>query len=230
MDIHGLQKLTLLDYPGRTACTVFLGGCNFRCPFCHNFDLAARPMAPLMTEQELLTFLEKRKGLLDGVAITGGEPLMRPDLAELLRKIKAMGYAVKLDTNGSFPARLKSLVGEGLVDYVAMDVKNAPARYGETVGFLKWELDPIRESIAFLKSGAVDYEFRTTVVEGLHSEAEMAELADWLVGAERYFLQRFRPCEQVPSDALKAPSTAQMKAYLNLVKEKIPNAELRGVD
>ena len=230
MQIHGLQKLTLLDFPGRTACTVFLGGCNFRCPFCHNFELASRPLAPLMTEQELLDYLQKRKGLLDGVAITGGEPLLRPDLAELLRKIKALGYAVKLDTNGSFPARLKELVGEGLVDYVAMDVKNAPDRYGETAGFPKLELDPIRESIEFLKNGAVESEFRTTVVEGLHTEAEIAEIADWLKGAKRYFLQRFRPSEQVPSETLTAPSTAQMKAYLKIVQEKIPHAELRGVD
>lgn len=230
MDIHGLQKLTLLDYPGRTACTVFLGGCNFRCPFCHNFELASRPLAPLMTEEELLSFLQKRKGLLDGVAITGGEPLLRPDLPELLRKIKGLGYAVKVDTNGTFPARLKAMVEEGLVDYVAMDVKNAPSRYGETAGFPKLELDPIRESIEFLKSGAVESEFRTTVVEGLHTKAEIAEIADWLQGAERYFLQRFRPSEQVPSETLTAPSTAQMKEYLAIVQEKIPNAELRGVD
>ncbi len=183
-----------------------------------------------MSEHELLDFLKKRSGLLDGVAITGGEPLLRPDLADLLREIKALGYAVKLDTNGSFPARLKALVGEGLVDYVAMDVKNAPDRYGETAGFPKLELDPIRESIEFLKSGAVESEFRTTVVEGLHTEVEIAAIADWLTGAKRYFLQRFRPSEQVPSETLTAPSTARMKQYLKIVRERIPDAELRGVD
>ncbi len=183
-----------------------------------------------MSVQELLAFLEKRRGLLDGVAITGGEPLLRPDLADFLRKIKDLGYAVKLDTNGSFPARLKALVEEGLVDYVAMDVKNAPARYGETAGFPKLELDPICESVAFLKSGAVESEFRTTVVQGLHTEAEIEALADWLIGAKRYYLQRFRASEQVPNPALTAPSTAQMKQYLKIVQKKIPHAELRGVD
>ena len=149
-----------------------------------------------------MAFLQKRKGLLDGVAITGGEPLMRRELPELLRKIKALGYAVKLDTNGSFPARLKALVEEGLVDYVAMDVKNAPARYGETVGFLKLELDAIRESIEFLKSGAVDYEFRTTVIEQYHSEKEIYAIAEWIQGAKRWFCSSLNPRSGFPTENL----------------------------
>lgn len=229
MTIEGLQKLTLLDYPGRTACTVFLGGCNFRCPFCHNFDLVARPSAPLMDSEGLLAFLRSRKKLLDGVAITGGEPLLRRELPELLREIKALGYPIKLDTNGSFPGRLKALVEEGLVDYVAMDVKNAPERYGETAGFPKLDLEPIRESAAFLLTGAVDYEFRTTVVEQLHGPAEMEGISEWLAGTQRYFLQWFRPSEQVPNAALTAPSAATMEEYLKIVRKKIPAAELRGL-
>lgn len=229
MTIEGLQKLTLLDFPGKTACTVFLGGCNFRCPFCHNFDLASRRSAPLMGEDEFLAFLEQRKGLLDGVAITGGEPLLRPELPELLRKIKELGYPIKLDTNGSFPDRLRGLVEEGLVDYVAMDVKNAPEHYGETVGFQKLSLDPIKKSAAYLLSGAVEYEFRTTVVKELHRLEDMQAIAEWLRGAKRYFLQQFKQSAQVPNDTLTAPDYGTMQDYLRIVREKIPSAELRGL-
>ncbi len=229
MTIEGLQKLTLLDYPGRTACTVFLAGCNFRCPFCHNFELVVNPAAPLMTDEELLDYLQKRKGLLDGVAITGGEPLLRKELPELLRKVKALGYAVKLDTNGSFPARLKALVEEGLVDYVAMDVKNAPARYGETVGFLKLDLAAIQQSIDYLLTDAVDYEFRTTVVEQYHSAEEIRAIAEWIQGAKRYYLQQFKASERVPNEALSAPSYQKMQEYLQIARAHIPATELRGV-
>jgi pyruvate formate lyase activating enzyme len=229
MTIEGLQKLTLLDYPGRTACTVFLAGCNFRCPFCHNFELVVNPVAPLMTDEELLDYLRKRKGLLDGVAITGGEPLMRKELPDLLRKIKELGYAVKLDTNGSFPARLKEVVEQGLVDYVAMDVKNAPDRYGPTVGFPKLELAAIQQSMDFLMTDAVDYEFRTTVIEQFHGAAEMEAIGQWIQGAKRWFLQRFKPSELVPDNSLTAPSTQKMEEYLEIAKNYVPDAELRGV-
>ncbi len=229
MTIEGLQKLTLLDYPGRTACTVFLAGCNFRCPFCHNYELVASPVAPLMSDEELLDYLQKRKGLLDGVAITGGEPLLRKELPDLLRKIKALGYAVKLDTNGSFPARLKALVGEGLIDYVAMDIKNAPDRYGETVGFLKLELNAIQESIDFLMTDAVDYEFRTTVIEQFHGPREIEAIGQWIQGAKRWFLQRFKPSERVPDGSLTAPTTQKMQDYLEIARKAIPATELRGV-
>ena len=229
MTIAGLQKLTLLDFPGKTACTVFLNGCNFRCPFCHNFALAKGLAEPLMEEEELLAFLESRKGLLDGVCFTGGEPLMQRDLPALIRKIKAMGYAVKLDTNGCFPGRLKALAEEGLLDYVAMDVKNAPDRYGETVGFLKLDLAAVQESIDYLKNGAADYEFRTTVVKEYHSAEEIGKIAEWLQGAKRYFLQLFKPSEQVPK-ALTAPTYAEMYDYLRIAQEFLPAAELRGVD
>ncbi len=229
MTIAGLQKLTLLDFPGKTACTVFLNGCNFRCPFCHNFALAKGLAEPLMEEEELLSFLESRKGLLDGVCFTGGEPLMQRELPALIRKIKEMGYGVKLDTNGCFPERLKALAEEGLLDYVAMDVKNAPERYGETVGFLKLDLAAIRESIEYLKSGKVEYEFRTTVVSEYHGEEELKAIAEWLQGAKRYFLQQFKPSEQVPK-ALTAPTYAEMHQYLKAVQELLPITELRGVD
>ena len=171
MKIHGLQKMTLLDYPGKVACTVFLGGCEFRCPFCHNADLLD-PNAPAqMDDEELLRFLKTRTGLLDGVAITGGEPLLRQDLPDLLVRIRDLGYLVKIDTNGNHPARLKRILDEGLADYVAMDVKNSPQRYGETVGIPGFDMTRISESIGILLSSDTEYEFRTTVVKQFHDEA-----------------------------------------------------------
>ena len=163
MKIGGLQKMTLLDYPGKVACTVFLAGCNYRCPFCHNSGLLEAAPEEI-TPEALLTFLEKRKGLLDGVCITGGEPTLQPELPQLLERIKALGYLVKLDTNGSNPAMLGMLLAQGLVDYVAMDVKNCPERYAETAGLPNLEIDRIEQSLTYLLSGVVDYELRTTVV------------------------------------------------------------------
>ena len=224
MRIQGLQKLTLLDYPGRTACTVFLSGCNFRCPFCHN--------APLLTaadEDELLAFLKKRQGLLDGVAVTGGEPLLRPDLPQLLEKIKALGYAIKLDTNGAFPEQLKAVVCAGLADYIAMDIKNSPARYAETAGVPGLALTPIFRSVSFLLRATVDYEFRTTAVAELHDDASFVQLGDWLMGARRYFIQCFEPRETVLQAGLHAPSEMQLHCWAELVRPKIPSVEIRGI-
>lgn len=229
MDIHGLQKLTLLDFPGRVACTVFLAGCDFRCPFCHNSDLVLGGMVPLMDEAALLSFLDKRKGLLDGVAITGGEPLLRPDLPALLRTIRAMGYAVKLDTNGGHPAALRAVVDEGLVDYVAMDIKSSPAGYPRAVGLPDFDLAPVRESAAFLMSGAVDYEFRTTAVAELHTDADFTAIGQWLEGARRYFIQCFVPRDSVIQQGLHAPTAAQLDRWADIVRPFIPTVELRGV-
>ena len=176
MLIHGLQTMTLLDFPGRVACTVFLGGCDFRCPFCHNSDLLDKNAEALMDDEELLAFLRTRQGLLDGVAFTGGEPLLRPDIADLFRRVGALGYSVKLDTNGTSPDKLSDLIGEGLVDYVAMDVKNSRERYAATVGrdrpgdTFADSMERIERSIALLLEGRVPYEFRTTVVREFHDD------------------------------------------------------------
>ena len=229
MRIQGLQKLTLLDYPGRTACTVFLSGCNFRCPFCHNTPLLTADAADGMDEEELLAFLKKRQGLLDGVAVTGGEPLLRPELPALLEKIKALGYAVKLDTNGAFPERLEQVVRAGLADYVAMDIKNSPARYAETAGVPGLALTPIDKSVSFLLRDTVDYEFRTTAVAELHDDASFLSLADWLAGARRYFIQCFEPRETVLQADLHAPSPAQLHHWAELVRPNISNVSLRGI-
>ena len=229
MRIQGLQKLTLLDYPGKTACTVFLSGCNFRCPFCHNIPLLTADAADGMAEEELLAFLKKRQGLLDGVAVTGGEPLLRPDLPALLEKIKALGYAVKLDTNGAFPDRLEQIVRAGLADYVAMDVKNSPARYAQTVSAAEFDLAPIDKSVSFLLRGTVDYEFRTTAVADFHDDASFLSLADWLAGARRYFIQCFEPRQTVLQADLHAPSPAQLHHWAELVRPNISNVSLRGI-
>ena len=229
MRIQGLQKLTLLDYPGKTACTIFLSGCNFRCPFCHNTPLLTADAADGMAEEELLAFLKKRRGLLDGVAITGGEPLLRPDLPALLEKIKALGYAVKLDTNGAFPDRLEQIVRAGLADYVAMDVKNSAARYAQTVSMAELDLAPIEKSVSFLLRGTVDYEFRTTAVAEFHDDASFLSLADWLAGARRYFIQCFEPRQTVLQADLHAPSPAQLHHWAELVRPKISDVSLRGI-
>ena len=229
MDIQGLQKLTLLDYPGRVACTVFLGGCNLRCPFCHNGDLVLNPGPGLLDDGELLSFLTKRKGLLDGVCITGGEPLLRPDLPRLLEHIKALGYPVKLDTNGSFPQRLIGVCKAGLVDYVAMDIKNSPDRYGETVGVPGLDLTPYRDSADFLLSGTVDYEFRTTVVRQFHDLASFRAIGPWIRGARRYFLQSFVDRDTVLRPGLTPCTAEELRSFADAVRPFVPSVTLRGI-
>ena len=229
MDIQGLQTLTLLDYPGKVACTVFLGGCNLRCPYCHNGELVTAAAPAAMDSEGLLTFLKKRQGLLDGVCVTGGEPLLRPDLESRLARIKALGYPVKLDTNGSLPDRLERLISAGLIDYVAMDIKNSPARYAETVGVPALDLTPFRESVAFLLSGAVDYEFRTTVVREFHDTASMEAIGQWIAGAKRYFLQAFVDRDTVIQSGLHPRTEAEMNKFRDLLRPLVPAVELRGL-
>ncbi len=193
MLIHGFQKLTLLDFPERMAATVFTGGCNFRCPFCHNASLVTHMEdAPRLTEAEVLSYLETRKNLLDGICITGGEPLLQPDIADFIRKARSIVGAVKLDTNGCFPDRLKALIDTGSIDYVAMDVKNSREKYALTAGTDNFSLDSIDESIRILIHSGLDYEFRTTVVEELHTPKDIENIASWIKGAKRYFLQNFK--------------------------------------
>ena len=230
MRIDGLQKMTLLDFPGTVACTVFTGGCNFRCPFCHNALLVTKlPEKPDYSEDEILSFLEKRTGLLDGVAITGGEPLLNPDIADFIRKIRSMGYAVKLDTNGSFPERLKAIVGEGLVDYVAMDIKNRKEKYAETIGLKSLDLSKIEESVEFLKSGAVDYEFRTTVVEQFHTVEDIRAAAEWISGAKRYFLQNFVDSGELICEEVSGVDKETMLKMKSAAADFVPQTEIRGI-
>ncbi len=233
MQISGLQKLTLLDDPGHVACTVFTGGCNFRCPFCHNAPLVLpeRMQGDPDGEATVLAFLKKRQGILDGVAVTGGEPLLHRDIDEFLRKVKALGYHVKLDTNGSFPERLMALVEEGLVDRVAVDIKNSPALYAKTVGVPGFDLSPVERTKNYLLSGKVDYEFRTTVVRGLHTRESLVEAARWIEGAKEYYLQQFKDSGDVIAiEGLGAFTGEEMHALADAVRPIVPCVQVRGVE
>ena len=230
MKICGLQKLTLLDYPEKVACTVFTGGCDLRCPFCHNASLVlGAPFPDEIPESELFAYLQKRSGVLDGGCVTGGEPLLQPGLEDFLERVHALGLSVKLDTNGTFPKRLRSLVEAGLVDYVAMDVKNSPERYAETTGVSDFDFSAVRESINFLLTGSVDYEFRTTVVKGLHDAESLRAAASSIKGAKRYFLQKFVDSGELIEDGFSAFSNQEMKEFLNIVSPYVQSAALRGV-
>lgn len=230
--IGGLQKTTLLDYPGKVASTIFTSGCNFKCPYCHNRDLVFVPEDYSFVDvNEVLSFLEKRKGVLDGVCISGGEPLMQEHLIPLLKEIKKLGYPIKIDTNGNMPDRLKEVCESGLVDYVAMDIKNSPDKYVSTVGLNQevFQLDNIKRSIAYLLTGDIDYEFRTTVVKGLHEVEDILDIARWIRGAKRYYLQSYEDSENVIQHGYSSYSFMEMQELIAQVKEIIPIAELRGI-
>ena len=232
MFLAGMQKLTLLDFPGVVACTLFTAGCTLRCPFCQNPSLVLPEAAPavLLDTEEVLSFLRKRKGVLDGVCITGGEPLMHPEIPEFMRSLKELGYRVKLDTNGSFPDRLRHLVNESLVDYVAMDIKNGPANYAATTGVTAMNAERFREAKDFLLEGRVDYEFRTTVVRGLHTEESLCEAARWIQGAKAWYLQQFRDSgDLIHGDGLSAFSEEEMRGLLSAVQQIMPTVQLRGL-
>ena len=233
--IAGLQKMTLLDYPGKVACTVFLQGCNFACPFCHNSGLLPKAGEELMSMEAFFSFLDKRVGLLDAVCVSGGEPTLCAELEQLLRGIRERGFLVKLDTNGSRPKLLRQLVEEGLVNYVAMDIKNGPSFYAQTCGLRHLDLGVIEESIRFLLSGAVPYEFRTTVVDQLHSEASVEEMGRWLseLAAPQkpavLYLQSFVDRESVAYDGLSAAGEEKMANYVDLLTPYIGNVTVRNV-
>jgi len=230
MLLRGLQKTTLLDFPGQVACTVFSGGCNFRCPFCHNASLIENLSSDeRLSEENFFAFLEKRRGLTDGVCITGGEPLLQKDILPFIKRIKEMGYLVKLDTNGSYPDALKALVAEGLLDYVAMDIKNAKDAYKETAGTEKDVLPFVEESVAFLREGHVPYEFRTTVVKGLHTEERMKAIGEWLGNVPRYFIQNFSDAGEVLKEGLSGFTPSELQKLLAAVLPYIPNAVIRGL-
>jgi len=229
MLIKGFQKLTLLDFPGRTACTVFTGGCNLRCPFCHNALLVTEMDNDYFREEEIFEHLEKRKKVLDGIAVTGGEPLLQKDIERFLYELKETGIAVKLDTNGCYPEKLEGILELGLVDYVAMDIKNCPEKYGVTVGIENFDIAPIEKSIELLKNSGIDYEFRTTVTENFHTIEDIEEAAKWIQGAKRYYLQNFVDSGMLIDKACKGVGKATMYEMLERVKKYIPNAEIRGI-
>lgn len=232
MNIYGLRKTTLLDYPGRVACTLFTRGCNFRCPFCQNrlLVLPEEATGELHTQDEIMEFLYKRAGVLQGVCITGGEPTLQPDLAEFIRQVKSTGLAVKLDTNGYEPEVLRSLLDEGLVDYIAMDIKNSPGKYASTVGLEAIDIGRIKASAQLIMQSGVEYEFRTTVTRELHEESDFNEIAAWLAGARRYFLQGYVDSEGVIDRRYTAYDIDTINAFAQVLKGTMETVEVRGIE
>ncbi len=231
MLIKGLQKLTLLDFPGKMACTVFVGGCNFKCPFCHNASLALGERVSktdTIPTEEFFAFLQKRRGILEGVCVSGGEPTLMPDLISFLNNIKEMGFLVKLDTNGYRPDVLRKAVSLSLVDYVAMDIKSSKERYAKTAGLKDIDISKIEESVDFLKSGAVDFEFRTTLVKGLHTEEDIIKIGEWIYADVKYFLQGFVDSGDLISSGFDGFDKNETEKLLKLLKTYVPNAQIRG--
>ncbi len=231
MKISGWQKVTLLDYPEKVACTIFTNGCNFRCPFCHNPELVIRTNeAPVIPEEEVLEFLRERQGKLDGVCITGGEPLVHQDIAQFMRQIKELGFLIKLDTNGSFPERLKALAKEKLIDYVAIDIKNSKEKYAQTIGVKNFNIKPVEESVEFLMKGELPYEFRTTLVKEFHTLVDMEKIATWIGGARAYFLQNFVDSGDLIGENLHGLSRDEMWKFYHHIKDSFSLIELRGIN
>lgn len=228
MNINGFQKLTLLDFPGRVACTIFTAGCNFRCPFCHNAGLVTHIDADAaIQEEEIFSYLKKRVGILAGVCITGGEPLLQNDIEEFIAKIKAMGFEVKLDTNGSFPQKLISLVEKGLVDYVAMDIKNGFEKYFETAG-VECDLSAIKKSIDFLKESQIDYEFRTTVVNGIHTVWDIKSISEIIGEDSKYFLQNFKDSGDIIGENLSPVEKEELQNMREAASIASPKVQIRS--
>lgn len=227
MTFSGLQKLTLLDFPGMVACILFTKGCNFRCPFCHNASLVNQSDLPEYSEEEILAFLKKRQGILEGVCITGGEPLIHPSLPDFIKKVKALGYKVKLDTNGSFPQRLQTLLDESLLDYVAMDIKNSFDKYPVTAGCESLDVTAIEKSIDILLKGTVPYEFRTTVCANFHTVDDIIAIANRIKGADKYFLQNFVDSGDILETDISAVSPELLQEMTKKAQNIVPNTSFR---
>lgn len=231
MKICGLQKTTLLDFPGHVAATVFLNGCNFRCPFCHNPDLLTPGTPELLSKQEFLSFLQKRTAVLEGICITGGEPtLAGNELIEFIHSVKELGYLVKLDTNGYQPDILKTLCNKHLLDYIAMDIKAGRFHYSEVCNVKALDINVIEESVSFLMAGETPYEFRTTVVKGLHTSEDFKDIRQWIGGCSQYFLQGFIDSGNVLEKGLSSFSRKELENFLSIIQNTIPQAQIRGVD
>lgn len=220
--------MTMLDFPGKIACTVFTYGCNLRCPFCHNASLVIND-AELFSADEIFSYINKRKGMLDGVCITGGEPLLQPDVFDLMAKIKETGLLLKLDTNGAYPDKLKEAIERGLVDYVAMDIKNSKEKYALTTGVKNLDISPYEKSVELLLQGRVDYEFRTTVVREYHTLEDMKKIGEWIKGAKRYFLQSFADSGELIGEGCSSHEKTTLKAFKNALLPYIPTTEIRGI-
>ena len=229
MHIHGLQKMSMVDFPGKIAATVFTGGCNLRCPFCHNALLVTRlSESPLLDQGEVLKFLRSRRDLLDGVVLTGGEPLLQKDACDFLAEVRDMGFAVKLDTNGCYPQALSRILDQKLVDYVAMDIKNCKEKYGLTAGIPNFDITPVEESVGLLMTGATDYEFRTTVTRELHTAADIENIGRWIQGAKRYFLQNFEDSGNLIGQGYHGFTEEEIRRMAKLASQYMEHVGVRG--
>lgn len=231
MIFHGFYKSTLLDYPKHLAATVFTGGCNMRCPFCHNASLVLCPQTqPVISEEEILAYLRKRKNILEGVCISGGEPTLYADLPSFISKVKEIGLKVKLDTNGTNPAIIKHLMENDMIDYIAMDIKNSPEKYTLTAGFTALTMEDINESISLIISGKADYEFRTTVVSELHTENDIETIGKWVRGAKAYYLQSYKDSGDIISPGFTSPDKHTLERFRDILLSYVEFADIRGVD
>lgn len=231
MNICGYQKTTLLDYPGHVAATIFTGGCNFRCPFCHNSDLVVNfTMSPCISQEEIFAFLKKRKNVLSGICITGGEPTLQADLAEFIENVRSFGYKIKLDTNGYRPEVISSLLEDNLLDYIAMDIKAGLSNYAKVSGIPNLDTSKIKESISIIENSGIDYEFRTTVVKELHSQEDFLEISEMLSSSSPYFIQSFKDSGNILTPGLSSCDTETLNQYLAIVKNKLPFSSLRGIE
>ncbi len=227
MEICGFEKFSMVDWDGKIVCTVFTPGCNFRCPFCHNGTLATGRALSIPTD-EVFDYLTARKNLVDGVCVSGGEPTLQPDLADFCKKLKSLGFLVKLDTNGLNPTAVKKLVGENLVDYVAMDVKNSPAKYASTAGVPKLDFAKIQETANFLKTAGIGYEFRTTIMQEFHTENDLKQIATFVDGADKYFLQRYKDGDECLSHGYTEVPKETAEEWLSFFDGKVKTTGLRG--
>ena len=230
MKISGMEKLTLLDYPSKTACLIFTQGCNLKCPFCHNSSLLDTNHDGVIDESEVLAYLDKRKGLIDGICISGGEPLLQKDIESFIKEVKERGFKVKLDTNGSNPKKLKDLIDKNLLDYVAMDIKNDFTNYEKTSGITKINIDKIKESIKILESSNIEYEFRTTIVKELHDVEKIENICKYIGKKSKYYLQNYRDSESVLQKGLTGFSNKELKELKEKLNKKYPNVSIRGID
>ena len=229
MDIYGLEKLSLVDYDGFVAATVFTGSCNFKCGFCHNSALVLDyKTLPPIPESEILAYLKKRKGILEGLCITGGEPTLNPDLPDFIKKVKDIGYSVKVDTNGTNPEMVKLLVKEGLADYFAVDIKNDRAHYAEIIGFKTFDTQKIEQTVEFLLSGKVGYEFRTTLIEKYHKAENIRRIGEWIKGADKYFMQKFKSGDNCIAQNLSPVSEEKAKDFAEIIRPFVKSVGLRG--
>jgi len=229
MKISGLEKLTLMDYPGHVACIIFTQGCNFKCPFCHNAELISCAKKECLKRADIMSYLECRKKVLDGVVISGGEPLLQPGIKELIREVKAKGLKVKLDTNGTNYKLLKELLDEKLIDYVAMDIKADANNYAKIIGFEHYDFTRVKNAIDILAASGVDYEFRTTIVKEFHTLSALESICKYIGDKAKYYLQNFVDSDRVLEKGLNGFTDEELREIQFSLNKNYPNVKVRGI-